>query len=90
MRHNLYVLHIEKKFCVIGTLLDIPRQTKGTLKSQLDLHHMGLKKPLHPIENVDKYLISPERYTVLKEEKVKFCQILKDVKYPDAYASNIG
>ena len=90
MRHNLYVLHIEKKICVIGTLLDIPRQTKGTLKSQLDLHHMGLQKPLHPIENGDKYLISPKRYTMLNEEKVKFCQILKDVKYLDAYVSNIG
>jgi len=90
LRHNLYVLHIEKKFCVIRTLLDIPRQTKDTLKSQLDLCHMGLKKPLHLIENGDKYLISPRRYTLLKEQKVKFCQILKDVKYPDAYASNIG
>ena len=70
--------------------MDILGQTKDTLKSRLDLRHISLKKPLHPIENVDKYLISPERYTVLKEEKVKFCQILKDVKYPDAYASNIG
>ncbi|XP_057451940.1 uncharacterized protein LOC130743729 [Lotus japonicus] len=51
---------------------------------------MGLKKQLHPIKVGDKYMIPPARYTMSKEEKINFCRILKDVRFPDAYASNIG
>jgi hypothetical protein len=92
LRHNLDVMHIEKNICqsVIGTLLNIEGKTKDTLKSRLDLRRMGLKKPLHPIKNGVKYTIPPARYTMSSAEKAKFCQLLKDVRFPDAYASNIG
>jgi hypothetical protein len=92
LRHNLDVMHIEKNICqsVIGTLLNIEGKTKDTLKSRLDLRCMGLKKPLHPIKNGVKYTIPPARYTMSSAEKAKFCQLLKDVRFPDAYASNIG
>ncbi|XP_058776589.1 uncharacterized protein LOC131650901 [Vicia villosa] len=86
------VMHIEKNICesVIGTLLNIDGKTKDTLKSRLDLKHMGFKKSLCPIRNGDKYIIPPARYTMSLIEKAKFCQILKDVRFPDSYASNIG
>jgi hypothetical protein len=92
LRHNLDVMHIEKNICesVVGTLLDIEGKTKDTLKSRLDLERLGLKKPLHPIKNEDKYIIPPALYTMSKVEKARFCRVLKDVKFPDAYASNIS
>lgn len=70
--------------------MNIERKTKDTLKSRLDLQHMGLKKPLHPIRDGDKYIIPPARYTMSTVEKTKFCQVLKDVRFPDAYAANVG
>ncbi|XP_057425376.1 uncharacterized protein LOC130718765 [Lotus japonicus] len=92
LRHNIDVMHVEKNICesVIGTLLDLEGKIKDTIKSRLDLQRMGLKKQLHPIKVGDKYMIPPARYTMSKEEKINFCRILKDVRFPDAYASNIG
>ncbi|XP_057443879.1 uncharacterized protein LOC130736038 [Lotus japonicus] len=92
LRHNIDVMHVDKNICesVIGTLLDLEGKTKDTINSRLDLQRMGLKKQLHPIKIEDKYVIPPARYTMSKTEKTNFCRILKDVKFPDAYASNIG
>ncbi|OIT20316.1 hypothetical protein A4A49_57189, partial [Nicotiana attenuata] len=92
LRHNLDVMHIEKNISesVIGTLLDIDGKTKDTLKSRLDIQEMRIKKPLHPIKSGDKYILPPASYTMSKTEKIKFCQLIKDVKFPDAYASNIS
>lgn len=92
LRHNLDVMHIEKNICesVIGTLLNIEGKTKDTFKSRMDLKHMGFKKPLHLIRNGDKYTMPPARYTMSAAEKIKFCQVLKDTRFPDAYASNIS
>ncbi|XP_009611409.1 uncharacterized protein [Nicotiana tomentosiformis] len=51
---------------------------------------MRIKKPLHPIKSGDKYILPPTSYTMSKTEKIKFCQLIKDVKFPYAYASNIS
>ncbi|XP_060213848.1 uncharacterized protein LOC132641015 [Lycium barbarum] len=92
LRHNLDVMHIEKNISesVIGTLLDIEGKTKDTLKSRLDIQEMRIKKPLHPIKSGDKYILPPASYTMSKTEKLQFCQLVKEVKFPDAYASNIS
>jgi hypothetical protein len=43
------VMHVEKNVCeaLVGTLLDIPSKTKDTLKAQMDLEEMKLRKDLH-------------------------------------------
>ena len=48
MRHNLDVMHIEKNICdiIIGTLLNIEGKTKDTLKSRIDLTHLGTRQDL--------------------------------------------
>ncbi len=48
LRHNLDVMHIEKNICdnIIGTLLNIEGKTKDTLKSRIDLTHLGIRKDL--------------------------------------------
>lgn len=92
LRHNLDVMPIEKNISesVLGTLLDIEGKTKDTLKSRLDLQEMKIKKSLHPIKSGDKYILPPASYTMSKAERIEFCQLIKEVKFPDAYASNIS
>ncbi|XP_070024025.1 uncharacterized protein [Nicotiana sylvestris] len=92
LRHNLDVMHIEKNISesVIGMLLDIDGKTKDTLKSRLDIQEIRIEKPLHPIKSGDKYILPPVSYAMSKTKKIKFCQLIKDVKFPDAYASNIS
>ena len=48
LRHNLDVMHIKKNICdsIIGTLLNIEGKTKDTLKSRIDLTHLGIRKDL--------------------------------------------
>ena len=48
LRHNLDVMHIEKNISdsIIGTLLNIEGKTKDTLKSRIDLTHLGIRKDL--------------------------------------------
>ena len=46
--HNLDVMHIENNIfdSVIGTLLNIEGKAKDTLKSTIDLTHLGIKQDL--------------------------------------------
>jgi hypothetical protein len=58
MRHAIDIMHVEKNVCeaMIGTLLDILGKTKDTLKAQMDLEEMKLRKDLHhkTLENGSK------------------------------------
>jgi hypothetical protein len=58
VRHAIDVMHEEKNVCeaLIGTLLDISGKTKDTLKAQMDLEKMKLRKNLHhkTLENRSK------------------------------------
>ena len=49
LRHNLDVMDIEKNICdsIIDTLLNIEGKTKDTLKSRIDLTHLGIRGDLH-------------------------------------------
>ena len=46
--HNLDVMHIKKNICdnIIGTLPIIEGKKKDTLKSRIDLTHLGIRKDL--------------------------------------------
>ncbi|CAN1289768.1 hypothetical protein LINPERPRIM_LOCUS20432 [Linum perenne] len=93
LRHNLDVMHIEKNICdnIIGTLLDITGKTKDTIKTRQDLESMGIRKELHLVKRSDGKYIKPHAcYTMTREERKDFCQFLKEVKFPDGYASNIS
>ncbi|CAN1289729.1 hypothetical protein LINPERPRIM_LOCUS20410 [Linum perenne] len=93
LRHNLDVMHIEKNICdnVVGTLLDANGKTKDTIKARQDLESMGIRKELHIVKRGDgRYEMPHACYTMTKEERRNFCQFLKEVKFPDGYASNIS
>jgi hypothetical protein len=91
LRHNLDVMHIGKNVSesLINTLLGATEKSKDNLNSRLDLQALGIRSDLHPIEVDDQFYLPPALYTMSPEEKKLFCQILKGIKFPDGYASDI-
>ena len=94
LRHNVDVMHTEKNICdnIMGTLLDIEGKKKDHAKARLDLQHMGIRKKLHLKETSDgkKTQIPKACFSLTKQEKTIFCNVLKTVKLPDGLASNIS
>ncbi|KAK8559251.1 hypothetical protein V6N12_042532 [Hibiscus sabdariffa] len=93
LRHNLDVMHIEKNVCenIIRTILNVDTKSKDNLQSRLDLVDIGIRHALHPqlLPN-GKYFMPPSIFSMSKKEKEIFCTVLKDIKVPDGYASNIS
>lgn len=91
IRHNLDVMHIEKNVFdnILNTLLNVDKKSKDGLNARLDLQTMGIRPDLHPIAQGNKTYLPPAIFTMNISEKKMFCQVLKDVKFPDGYASNL-
>ncbi|KAI0496515.1 hypothetical protein KFK09_022834 [Dendrobium nobile] len=90
--HNLDVMHIEKNICdnFIGTLLDLEK-SKDNLQARQDLVDIGIKNDLHPqILDDGSYSLPPAPFTMSKKDNVMFCEVLKNLKFPKGYASNIS
>ena len=93
IRHNLDVMHIEKNICdnLIGTLLQDAVKSKDGLNAREDLVQLAIRPDLHVKEvSQNKYEMPASRITMSKEEMQQFCQVLKSVKSPDGYSSNIS
>ena len=92
IRHNLDVMHIEKNVCdsIFGTLMESENKNKDGLKSRYDMKLLNIRHALHPIEIDNKILLPPSCFSLNKNEKVVICEILKGLKSPDGYASNIS
>ena len=93
LRHNLDVMHIEKNICdsVLGTLMyDSGKgKNKDTSNARKDLEDIGIRKELH-LQKIGTSTNMPQvKYTLTKAENTRFCDQLKNVKFPDEYASNI-
>ncbi|XP_071712837.1 uncharacterized protein [Rutidosis leptorrhynchoides] len=67
------------------------KKTKDHLKARCDLKAMGIRKELHP-QNLpnEKVYLPPACYSLSKNEKERFYEVLKGVKVPDGYAANIS
>ncbi|XP_071726811.1 uncharacterized protein [Rutidosis leptorrhynchoides] len=93
LRHNLDVMHIEKNVCdnLLGTLLNIDGKTKDNEDTRKDLMEMGIQNDLHIKKHPNgKTYLPPASYTMSNLEKSNFLQVLKKLKVPDGYASNIS
>ena len=91
-KHSLDVMHIEKNKCanLIETILNINGTKKDTLKAWRDLKDMGIKKELQFREDGDSCEMPHARCTLSTEQKKAFCGFLREVKFPDGFASNIS
>lgn len=91
VRHNLDAMHIEKNVFdnIVNTLLGVDKKSKDNLNARVDLQNMGIRPELHPVERGNKTYLPPAIFTLSTKEKKLFCQTLKQVKFPDGYASNL-
>jgi hypothetical protein len=93
LRHNLDFMHIEKNVCenIFGTLLEMDAKSKDNLQARKDLQEMNIRPDLHPQKKANgKCYLPPALYNMSKEEKQQFCKVLRDIKVPDGYSSNIS
>ncbi|XP_075658768.1 uncharacterized protein LOC142628587 [Castanea sativa] len=76
---------------ILGTVLNLKDWTKDNYKARLDLADMGIRSELHlRRKGDDKYTIPPACFDMSTLEKDGFLQVLRDVRVPDGYASNIS
>ncbi|VVA40571.1 PREDICTED: transposon [Prunus dulcis] len=93
IRHNLDVMHIEKNCSenILWTVLGVAKKTKDNLQARRDLQEWGIRQPLHPQERgSNKAYLPPACFTMNRENKDVFLKVLKEVKVPDGYSSNIS
>ena len=93
IRHNLDGMHIKKNVCdnVLFTMTADKLKSKDNLNSRLDLQVMNIRKPLHPkVGPTGRRMMPLACFTMNKLDKDIFFKVLKNVKVPDGYASNIS
>ena len=90
IRHNLDVMHIEKNFFdnIFNTIMNVEGKTKDNVKSREDLKELCSRPELHRNETTNKFLKA--RYSLEKDAKEALCIWMKELRFPDGYASNMG
>ena len=94
LRHNLDVMHIEKNVCdnIIGMLLQLEGKSKDNDKAHYYLVDMNIRSQLHPKMHPSKgkQYFPRACYQMTSKEKETFLEVLKTIKAPDEYLSNIS
>ncbi|KAL5577538.1 hypothetical protein UlMin_019237 [Ulmus minor] len=92
LKHNLYVMHIEKNVCdsLLGTLMGDPHKSKDTDNARCDLQNLGIRLELHIYEDGNRLMKPAAEYTFSKANRRKFSRFVRSVKFPDGFASNLS
>ncbi|XP_056688120.1 uncharacterized protein [Spinacia oleracea] len=92
LRHNLDVMHIEKNVSenLLGTLLSMDksrdnRDDREALEAWRIKTHLWLSAD----HNGNEYM-PPASYSMSREEKERFLNVLQKLKVPDGYGSNLS
>ena len=82
-------MHIEKNVFenIFNTVLNIPGKTKDTARSRDELNMYCNRQRLAKLPD-GSYPNAP--YFIGKERKTKLFDWIKQLKFPDGYASNLG
>jgi hypothetical protein len=86
-------MHIEKNVMdnILGTILDIKGKMKDDLATCLNLQEMGLILKLHPFTaDYGKTYMPAACHTMSNEEKTNFLKVIRNLRVPDGYASNVS
>jgi hypothetical protein len=59
------------------------------MNSRLDIQALRIRSDLHPVDVEDQFYLPPAPYTMSPDENKLFCQVLKGVKFPAGFASDI-
>ncbi|KAM2684022.1 hypothetical protein EV1_045569 [Malus domestica] len=84
-------MHIEKNICdsVVGTLLGIEKSKDG-LAARVDLEVLNIRRSQHPRREGNRTFLPPALFTLKREEKTAFCNVLSTIRVPDGYSSNLS
>ncbi|XP_039120731.1 uncharacterized protein LOC120257299 [Dioscorea cayenensis subsp. rotundata] len=88
--HNLDVMHIEKNVFenIFNTVMNVEGKTKDNAKSREDLKEFCYRPELERNDATGKY---PKAcYTLDKQSKIVLCEWLRNLRFPDGYASNMS
>lgn len=87
-------MHIEKNVSenIVGTFLGQGKKSKDNYETRLDLIQLGIRKELHPKKRPrsDTTFMPRACYQMNRDEKGLFLKILKLIKPPDEFSSNIS
>ena len=64
-------MYIGKNICdnIIGTVLNIPKKIKDSIKARLDLQKIGIRPELHLVHWGDRFFMPPVCYSLFGEKK---------------------
>ena len=68
--------------------LNIEGKTKDTLKSTIDLTHLGIRNDLQVQDEGKPRDMAPTVYVLDKVKRKAFCEVLSRVRFPHGFASN--
>ncbi|CAN6577103.1 unnamed protein product [Malus baccata var. baccata] len=85
------VMHIEKNICdsVVGTLLGIEKSKDG-LATRVDLEVLNIRRSQHLRRKGNRTFLPLALFTLKREEKTAFCNVLSTIRVPDGYSSNFS
>jgi hypothetical protein len=91
VHHSIDVMHVEKNMCehLLGTLLNTDGETRDHGHARANLKNMGIKLELWLDDSVKGSELPISCITLSKNEN-EFCGLLKNVKVPSGYSTNIS
>ena len=96
IRHNLDVMHVEKNVCdqIIHTIMDVKGKTKDDVNARRDLAEHCKHRKLHvddaEVVGRERVAMPSAPFALNKEQKKALCDWIKNLKFPDGYASDLG
>ncbi|GJZ51676.1 hypothetical protein Tco_0606191 [Tanacetum coccineum] len=87
LRHNLDIMHIEKKLEAILNTLLMNEKSKDTAQARQDKQSWHHRSGLWLTRNQKRNLEPQAAYSFTPENRKKFCQYIKGVKLPDGFGS---
>lgn len=93
LRHNLDVMHIEKNFFdqLMNIVMDVKGQTSDTIGARKDMARVCNRRQLEVIEDAMGNQTKPKApYTLDKAQRKVLCEWIRDLKFPDGFASNLS
>ncbi|XP_026448013.1 uncharacterized protein LOC113348456 [Papaver somniferum] len=90
VRHCTDVMHTEKNITehIVNTVLG-NNKSKDGLNARKDMEAMGIKKRLWLKEDENTGKTTMESFALTKDEKVAFCTVLKNLRVPSNFCSNL-
>ncbi|XP_021762253.1 uncharacterized protein LOC110727027 [Chenopodium quinoa] len=93
VRHNLDVMHIEKNFFdqLIHTVMDVKKLTCDTPSARNDIAKYCKRPQLHLQEDDRGKEVMPKApFALDKAQRKVLCEWVKQLRFPDGYASNLS